>query len=139
VAIIMSYQGGIDALNILTAAWWLHLRIGLYQSDWNPQNYQPDSAIVPCDFSGYSGLQLVSGWSAPQQVGPQAISNSPEFVWSHDGGPTSNYVFGVYVVNDAGKWVFAEMLDEEGIPMFGGGNVIRYVLPLAAQSIFPSW
>jgi hypothetical protein len=137
--VIVSYQEAINSAAILTAAWWLHRHIGLFQNDWQPQNYQGISAVVPATFSGYPGLQPISGWSAPVQVGAQAIVTAPQWIWTHDGGPVGNAVFGIYVVDDSGNLCWAERFPQNGIQLVGAGQFVTYVPTVALQSIFPSW
>jgi hypothetical protein len=137
--VIVSYQECQNSAAILTAAWWLHRRIGLFQNDWLPQNYQTISAVVPATFSGYPGLQPISGWSAPAQVGPQSIVTAPQFVWTHNGGPISNAVYGIYVVDDAGRLCWAERFTGGPVPLYGAGQFVSYTPTIALQSIFPSW
>jgi hypothetical protein len=138
-AVIVSYQEGLNSTAILTAAWWLHRRIGLYQNDWTPQNYQTISAIVAATFSGYPGLQPISGWSAPVQVGPQAVVTAPQFAWTHNGGAVSNIIYGIYVVDDVGHLCWAERFDDGPFPLYGAGQFISYTPVVALQSIFASW
>lgn len=137
--VIMSYQEGLNSLAILTAAWWFHRRIGLYQNDWTPQNYQGISAVVPATFSGYPGLSPLAGWLAPVQVGAQAQAQASNYTWTHDGGGLQNYIFGVYVVDDAGQLCWAERISDTGIPLFAAGQFFSYTPVVALQSIFPSW
>lgn len=137
--VIMAYQEGLNSLSILTAAWWFNRWLGLFQNDWNPQNYQEIGAVVPADFSGYPGLTPLGGWLAPAQVGAQAQSSASNYVFTHDGGPLENYIFGAYVVDSAGRLCWAERISDTGIPMFLLGHVLAYRPVIALQSIFPSW
>ena len=138
-AVIFSYHESLQSLNILTAAWWLNRWIGLFQNDWQPQNYQGISAVVPCTFSGYPGLLPLSGFTAAVQLGAQAVTTLPTFTWAHNGGPVSNTVFGIYVVDSAGALCWAERDPADGVPMYGLGNYYAYTGQIGNQSIFPSW
>lgn len=136
--VIQSYGGLLLALNVLTAAWTGHRRIGLYQNDWDIQSSQGISAVVPATFSGYPGLLPITGWLAAALNGPAALTTADSLLWSHNGGPAQNYVFGVYVVADDGSLDWAEAIKNGPIPMYGLGGIIRYVPQYILQSKFPS-
>lgn len=138
-AIIAMHAELLASLNTLTAAWWLHRWIGLYQNDWHPANYQSISAVEPAVFSGYAGLRPLWGSSAAVLVGDQAVSTYPEQIWTHDGGPDQCYIYGIYVVDGAGALCWAERVWNDPVPMFAAGQVARYAPKPALQSIFPTW
>lgn len=135
-AVIQSYGGLILALDALTAAWTAHRRIGLYQNDWLIQSSQGISAVVPATFSGYAGLQPLANWTAAVLDGPAALTTADSLIWSHNGGPIQNYVFGIYVVADDGSLDFAEAIIDGPIPMYGLGGIIRYSPMYILQSKF---
>jgi hypothetical protein len=136
-AVIQSYGGLVKALNALTAAWAGHRRIGLYRNDWDIQSSQDISAVVPATFSGYPGLLPLVNWTAAVLDGPAALTAADALMWSHDGGPVQNYIFGIYVVADDGSLDWAEAITNGPIPMYGVGGIIRYIPTYTLASKFP--
>src|SRR3954447_19956134 len=105
VGIVLVYHGSRLALAATTAAVAGANRIGLYQNDWQPQPNQDIAAVVPATFSGYTGLQALTAWTAPAMTGDQAVSQADQVVWTHNGGPDSNWIYGIYVVDGSGALV----------------------------------
>lgn len=135
-SVIQSYGGALLALNALTASWIGTRRIGLYQNNWSVQPWQGISAVVPADFSGYSGLVPLTGWLAAVQSGPMAVATADQVLWSHNGGPVQNWIFGVYVVAPDGSLDWADPFPGDPRPLFYNGHFLDYVPTYALQSKF---
>lgn len=135
--VIQSYNGLLLALNGITARWASARRIGLYQNDWKPQSHQTISAVVPATFSGYPGLVYLNNWTPAVLEGAAAKTTADAVIWSHDGGPLQNYIFGVYVVAEDGSLDWAERIPEAPYAMYGLGGIIRYYPIYIFQSKFP--
>lgn len=136
-AVIQSYGGALAALDLLTTAWTANRRIGLFQNDWDIMPWQGISAVVPATFSGYAGLQPITGWLSAVQSGPMAVATADQLVWSHDGGPVQNWIFGIYVVLPDGSLDWAQRFDGDPVPLFYAGHFVSYTPPFALQSKFP--
>jgi hypothetical protein len=137
VAVVMMDEGCRQALAAITAAFGGARRIGLYQNDWTPARTDPISAVVPADFSGYDGLHDLLSWTVPVMDGDQAISFAAERLWTHNGGPVQNWIFGVYVVDAGGLLVWADRVWNDPVPMIFLGNLVRYVPCLTQKSKLP--
>ncbi len=137
--LIVVYGGLQAALAVQTADNTGAARIGLYQNDWEPQVNQTIAAVVPATFSGYAGLQALSGWTPPVLDGNAAYSSADEVLWAHDGGAPGNWIFGIYVVDGLGNLRWAERVWPEPIPMIDFGNFARYVPYLTQASKITGW
>jgi len=83
-------------------------KMGLYQNNWTPADTDTISAVTAATFSGYAGLQNLTSWSAATWSSPRAVAAHANVVWTHNGGGTSNSIYGYYVVDSAGNLAFAE-------------------------------
>jgi hypothetical protein len=81
--------------------------------------------LVPANFSGYAGLQACFGWSVPVISGPYAISKAHELIWTHNGGPAANWIYGYYVLNLAGALMWAERFCPAPATIDKGGLSVR--------------
>ncbi len=118
-------SGLIEALDTLAASWEGVFKIGLYQNDWTPDLFSVLASIVPCDFSGYSGLAFLYSWSAAVMRGIHAYTEANPVVWTHDGGPIQNYAYGYYVIDGTGHLAWAERFCPAPKIMAGFGTKLR--------------
>lgn len=95
-------------VTLITTDWFAGHKVGLFQNDVNPRLNTTIGNIVPCNFSGYDGLRLLYFFSPAFMGGIRAIRASQEYVWTYDGGPVTNYVYGYYIVDLAGNLTVAE-------------------------------
>lgn len=100
--------------------------VGLFQNDWTPANTDTISAVTAATFSGYSGLELLTGPTSATWVSPRALSNFDPIVWTHNGGGTSNSIYGYYVVDGGGALAWGERLT--GGPVTIGVNGQTYTV-----------
>jgi len=102
-------RGGLSSylkeLTNLMTGWF---QVGLFANDRLPLLDDLVGDYIPCDFSGYNGLRLFYGWSAPVASGVFSMSSASPIVWAHDGGPINNLVYGYYVLDRFGVLAFAE-------------------------------
>jgi hypothetical protein len=95
---------------------------GLYKNNWTPANGDTISAVTPCDFSGYAGLQNFAAWNAATWVSPRAEADADDVVWTHNGGGTSNDVYGYYVVDGSGNLAWGERNAAAPVTISGAGQ-----------------
>jgi len=114
-----------NTLSKLTAAWEGKYRVGLYQNDYTPHLTTVLANIVECTFSGYAGRLLTYSWSAPAMVGIYARSVAHDLLWTHNGGPVENFVYGYFVVDQAGLYVWAERFCPRPLIMSKEGQKVR--------------
>jgi hypothetical protein len=105
--IILSDSSLLFALEALRVAWRGVLQVGLFQNDFQPGPRTTIRAVKRCTFSGYVGLRTIAGFNAPTFDGLRGLLSSGQIVWSHNGGPIPNFVFGYYVVDSSGNYLWA--------------------------------
>jgi hypothetical protein len=98
---------------------------GLFQNAWTPTRNSVIGDVVPCDFSGYSGLINVTGWGAPIAVGEAEVCSFPPIFWTRGVGTKSNWVVGYYVVDGPGNLLWGESNPNGSYGMTNVGNVYQ--------------
>jgi hypothetical protein len=132
--LILVSGGQLRLLSALVSPWLNTLRAGLFQNDWWPQVSDNIGRYTPADFPGYDGLHIMVGWYPPVLDGDIATITGFPRVWTRSAGYGGGWVFGYYVVDQAGVLVWAERTEPEGIvigrpgdtftisPVFGMGT-----------------
>jgi hypothetical protein len=95
---------------------------GLFKNNGTPNEDWTISDITPADFSGYAGLQAFSSWNAATWTSPRATATAADVVWTHNGGGTSNDIYGYYVVDGAGALAWAERNAAAPVTISGSGQ-----------------
>jgi hypothetical protein len=111
-------------------------KIGLFQNDFTPVETSIIGDIQPATFSGYVGLRTMNAWGAVSFVSPRAILNHPPISWVHNGGPVSNWIFGYYVVDSTGVFMWAQRRQGDGVPMNGAGQFYEVAPQFTVRSEF---
>jgi len=101
-------SGLLSYTNLIRLEMFGNHKVGLFSNDRKPKLNDDVSFYTPCTFSGYTGEKLTYGWTSPTMQGVRAFMHSEEFVWTHNGGPIANLVYGYTVVNVYGELRFAE-------------------------------
>lgn len=131
--------GLLSGLTSLRANWLTTLRAGLYQRETDPVLTRTIDQITPADFAGYTGLVLLAGWSAPTIVGARAATTAAAVVWTHNGGVKSNWIYGMYVIDNAGALVWLQRGDGVVPALLKTGNAYRIVPQFTLRSEYQSW
>lgn len=97
--------------------------VGLYQNAWEPTVNSAIGEVVPCNFSGYTGLSVFSVWDAPVADGLVEKIGSPALIWTRGAGNVSNWVVGYYVVDAGGVLLWAESSPRGSFGMTNAGNI----------------
>ena len=105
------FEGIVDILTALIPGFLEGLSYGLYQNDFSPDSSSRLSQITPCDFSGYPGVVLSSGWLAPIVSGERVVTSADRITFTHNSGAIGNWVYGFYVVDQEGELVCAQRFD----------------------------
>lgn len=121
----LSDSGAIEIVDQLRAGWNGQLEVGLFKNDFIPRWDMIMSNLTPCNFSGYGGLQVTTGWSAAVMAGKRVITLAGQLTWEHDGGANQNWVFGYYVKDHAGNLLWAERFCPKEKRMAGAGDSIK--------------
>ena len=116
------------ALEVLITEMEAGWELGLYKNDWTPAQGDDIGDVTACDFSGYTGLEPLANFSAPVQDGTRWKTEADPIVQSHNGGGTSNLVYGYYVVNGSGVLMYAER-DPSGPRLMAGSGDVYTVIP----------
>lgn len=135
--LVQTELGALDTLDALRPSYLPSLRIGLFANDWWPVRASTITEIEPAWFSGNSVLHALPNWGAPFLIGDLAASEAMPRTWIHDGGPVSSWVFGYYVVNQAGALVWAERTELDGLVMYYAGQVYRVTPQYSLRSRYP--
>lgn len=123
-------------MNVFCSAAWLRYldgltgsselyQIGLFQNNHVPILTDTIASYTPATFSGYSGLSSLLWGSAFVNGATQGESDAPPVSWTHNGGGTSNTIYGVYVVSTIGNLAYAERFSAP-IVMSVAGDMITY-------------
>jgi len=83
-------------------------QIRLFQNNYFPDPTDTIAAYIEATFSGYpGGTVLAFGAAFINGAGQGEVASMP-VTWNHDGGPTANTIYGVYVTDTLGDLVYAE-------------------------------
>jgi len=133
VANVVLQQGDISFLDTIRLDGDCLTTLRLFKNDHVPAVDDVDANYTEANFSGYASHAL-GNWNAaflnPDDKG-QIDADPHSFV--HNGGGTSNTVYGAYVENDAGEIVYAERFDAPRV-MSANGDTITYTASFTAVS-----
>lgn len=135
-ALVLVNNGALGHLDALRVAWLPSLRIGLFQNDWHPHQGDTMVAVVPATFSGYTGLHFLPGWSPAVLQGNLAVTQATPRLWTHNGGPVGNWIFGYYVVDATGVLRWAQRYPGDPVPMDSSSGFYRVTPEYAVTSRF---
>lgn len=81
----------------------------LFKNNYTPTVSSVAGDFTECDFSGYAA-QGTTGWGAAFAASGNTRGESDDTVhlFQHDGGATANDVYGFYLTNGAGAYVYGE-------------------------------
>lgn len=111
-------------------------KIGLFQNNHVPTDLDVFSDLVVCDFSGYAGEQLLAGFSGAAWSSPRATTTGSTVIWTHNGGGTSNTVYGYYIVDGAGNLAWLEKRTGVGVVIGSAGQSYTVYPTLTRRSEF---
>jgi len=135
--LIVTESGLIDSLDLVLAVWEGTYKAGLFQNDITPVVATALSEIVPATFSGYAGEQVTFSWDAAVMAGVRAVTQAAALIWTHNGGPIQNWIFGYYLVSQSNTLIFAERFCPAPLPMATIGQRIRMRPRFRLGSEFP--
>jgi len=121
-------SGLLSYTNLIRLEMFGNHKVALFQNDRSPKLDDNASLFTPCTFSGYPGPVLTYGWTSPVMVGNRAFTHSEEFVWTHNGGPVGNWVYGYYVMNVSDELRFAERFCNGPFLVAQSGRQIKLTL-----------
>lgn len=109
-------------------------RIRLFKNNHTPVNGDTAAAYTEADFSGYSGFQALTWAAAVINGSVQGEIDATQVTWTHNGGATSNTVYGIYVTDAADVLTYAERFPAP-VTMASNGDAIPYTAQVVAQNI----
>jgi hypothetical protein len=136
-SLVLVEQGMIEELDAMTTRWAGIRFAGLFQNDLVIQRTTRIEHIVPATFSGYVGLRPLMGWTPAAILGERAVSSAAPVTWVHDGGTSSNWIFGYYVVDPSGSLVWAERRPGPAKTMIYAGEIYEVSPQFSQGSRFP--
>jgi len=134
--LVICNNGLISDLTTLVTQYAGGFQVGLYQNNWTPVQGSVIGDVTPATFSGYAGLISLVGWDVPTIVGARAVSAADLVSWVHNGGATSNQIYGVYVVNGSGVLMWAERDPAAPRTMVALNDTYAYVAQHTQRSEF---
>jgi len=96
----------------------------LYKNNYTPVDGSVIGDFTEADFSGYSGGEDITGWSAAVIVAGRAESTGDPIDQTHNGGATGNTIYGFYVVDSGGNLCWAER-DPNPFVINANGQIYR--------------
>lgn len=105
-ALIVSAQGLIDHLTLIRASLNTY-RMRLYKNNFTPLVTSVLGDFTEANFSGYA-LQLTNAWGAIATVGDLAKTIHPLLTFAHNGGVVDCDVYGYYITDAGGNYIYAE-------------------------------
>lgn len=136
-AIKVSHDG--DKWILMDGVQQAHLELHLYQNNFTPvAGPMSLGDFVEADFSGYAAETLDAGdWAVPSIVANHAQTSQPTKQFTHDGGPTDNNIFGIYVTDQPPTVVlWAERDPAAPVVMDPGANPYNYTPVVTSISEF---
>lgn len=126
-------DGGITrALTLVLRHWPTPRRIGLYSAPETIDRHRIAADLTPVIFSGYDGERtLPSVWDITDP-GPNALGTALPIEWVCDGGGSSDYVQGFYILDDDGTLLCLQSVDGKPVGISAAGQSFRVDLKMAA-------
>jgi len=128
---VMTQQGDKIILDALTgAAAPGTLKCKLFKNNYTPVVTSLESDLTEANFSGYSSTSPSLTWGAAFVNGDgKGEIDATAKTFTHNGGGTSNDVYGAYITNSADKLIWAEKFAAP-IHMATNGDQIAYTAKL---------
>jgi len=131
-ALVVVDDGALRSCRQLTQQWPSARFVGLFSNELTMDRHLTIESIEECAFSGYGGKQELGTFGDPEMQGDRAVAYSVELLWSHDGGPVSDWVVGYFVVDSDGALLWVEDRDGGPVAMTQGGQTYKVTPALSA-------
>jgi len=130
---VILQQGDLSFLNTVRLDGDCLKNLRLFRNDHVPAVDDVNADYTEANFSGYAAVAL-GDWNAAFLNGDDKgeIDGDPAN-FAHNGGATSNTIYGVYVTNNAGDVVYAERFDAPRV-LSSATDEINYTPKLTAVS-----
>lgn len=92
--------------------------------------------FVEATFSGYGTGLVVGSWNASTWVDPRAIADAAPLYWTHNGGATSNLIYGYFVTDGGGLLAWAEVNPSGPITINAAGQTYAVIPRYSRRSEF---
>lgn len=131
---IIPNEGELEALEAIRTGRLQGGELKLFKNDFNPVDGTILADFVEADFSGYAAI-TVNDWGAVFTDGAgTARTESTTKVFSHNGGGTSNSVYGYFFVAN-GKVMFAGRSDSAPVTMSSASHTFSVLPKYAAHNV----
>lgn len=126
-------QGDVKTLDEIVASGDVWVGLHLFKNNHVPDVTDVNGDYTEANFSGYAAISALSfGAAFVNPDGKGEVDASPES-FTHNGGGTSNTIYGAYVTDDGGDVVYAERFGAP-ISMASNGDLITYTARVTAVS-----
>lgn len=109
-------------------AWRNGLTLRLYKNDYTPVIGSTSANFTECNFSGYSS-QATTLWGTAYSAlaGARGESDDTVHLFAHDGGGTANDVYGFYLTDGSGNYIYGERNPDAPVAMNDATDVYAVV------------
>lgn len=108
----------------------------LFQNNYTPVAGSVAGDFTECTFSGYGAGQTITGWASAAVTGSIASAAAAALTWTHNGGGTSNNIYGMYVVDAGGVLIWAERDPAAPFAISANGQTYTVTPQLTDESKF---
>jgi hypothetical protein len=125
---VYSLEGARNWLDLLAGTALTQVAWRLFKNNVSPQQSSVLADFVEADFSGYAVVPPpVVGWSVSVTSGGVAKTAANLISWSRGIGPTSNTIYGYFLTDGPGTYLYAAELFAVPIPMNAPPDLIQLV------------
>ncbi len=131
--LVLCTEGELSFLTLIVSG--LDALVYPFKNDRMPLRADTPAYYSEADFSGYTGAISLADWVAPYLSNARAFSSPSPALWTHNGGPIDNYIFGICCVDTANNLLWAERDPRAPVLMNPMQSTYSYqnVLTLAAE------
>jgi len=132
-ATVFLQQGDLSFLNTVRLDGDCLKTLRLFKNDHVPDVADVNASYTEANFSGYASHALSTWNAAFLNDDDKGEIDADAHTFTHNGGGTSNTVYGAYVTNNAGDVVYAERFAAPRV-MSANGDSIPYTARVSAVS-----
>lgn len=126
-------QGDLEILDLVRTDGDVLKNLRLFKNNHVPAVTDGNGDYTQADFSGYAAVALGTWNAAFVNADGRGEIDADLATFTHNGGGTSNTVYGAYVTDNAGDIVYAERFDAPRV-MASNGDAINYTPRVTAAS-----
>jgi hypothetical protein len=116
------------------------LTLRLYQNDFTPVHGTTTPTFIEATYSGYVA-QPANNWGAPatNTAPPDADTTDALHTFAHNGGAVGNTIYGVYLTDSGGNWIFAQRTNVTPPPVLDAATKTYQFTPRLTGAIYSAY